>query len=305
MGGDAMMRSLAMMTLFLLPVTASGAETVRLRHVGSIYSDVAGLGIIEPEGVGCGRLTITVADTGHGRLQQYTLSEGTIKPGTEIRASQLTYPQRVRLNSKGDIFVLDGKQHRILRLNATGEFTGYVEPQGLPGPVPSWIPKSLAIDSNDNLSVLDVSASRVVILNAEGKFQKQLTLPQTDGFFSDVAVDAQGTIFLLDSVTASVYSAARDAAAFSLLTMGLKEYVNFPISLAVDRKRIYVVDQNGGRIAVLGKDGAFQGHKLRMGWKEGELRYPSDICLDDAGKLIIADRGNNRVQVFLREEESK
>ena len=300
-----MMRSLAMITLLLLPVTASGAEAIRLRHVGSIYSDVAGSGILEPEGVGCGRNTITIADTGHGRLQQYTLSEGTIKPGTEIRASQLAYPQRVRLNSKGEIFVLDGKQHRILRLNATGEFTGYAEPQGPVSFAGSWIPKSFALDSNDNLYVLEASGSRVVILSADGKFQKQLSFPQTDGFFSDVAVDAQGAILLLDSITASVYSASRDAAAFSLLTTGLKEYVNFPTALAVDRKRIYVVDQNGGRIAVLGKDGAFQGHKLRMGWKEGELRYPSDICLDDAGNLFIADRGNNRVQVFLREEESK
>src|SRR5574341_1031680 len=111
MGGDAMKRSLAMITLLLLPVTAFGAEAVRLRPIGSIYSDVAGSGILEPEGVGCGRLTITVADTGHGRLQQYTLSEGTIKPGTEMRVAQLSYPQRVRMNSKGDIFVLDGKQH--------------------------------------------------------------------------------------------------------------------------------------------------------------------------------------------------
>ena len=300
-----MMKSIMMITVLLLPVAAFGAETLRLRSVGSISSDVAGLGVLEPEGVGCGKLAVVVADTGHGRLQQYTLAEGTIKPGAEIKAQQMAYPQRVRLNSKGDIFVLDGKQHRILRLTATGEFKGYVEPAGLPGPATSWIPKSFAIDPNDNLYVLDVSASRVVVLGAEGKFQKQIKYTQQEGFFSDVAVDARGTLFLLDSVTASLYSAEQGAEAFSLLTAGLKEYADFPTALAVDRKRIYVVDQNGGRIAVLGRDGTFQGHKLRMGWKEGELRYPSDICLDDAGNLFLADRGNNRVQVFFREEESK
>lgn len=304
MRGDVMMKSIVMITVLLLPVTALGGEVLKLRPVGSIYTDAAGVGLVEPEGVGCGKLSIIIADTGHGRLQQYALSEGTIKPGAEIKAPQIVYPQRVRLNSKGDIFVLDGKQHRIVRLNAAGEFKGYVDPEGLPGPGASWLPKSLAIGPDDGLYVLDVSSSRVVVLNAEGKFQKQVNYPQQEGFFSDVAVDARGALFLLNSVKASLYSAEQGAEAFTLLTAGLREYVDFPTALAVDRKRVYVIDQNGGRVAILGRDGAFQGHKLRMGWKEGELRYPSDICLDDAGNLFIADRGNNRVQVFLREEES-
>jgi hypothetical protein len=53
----------------------------------------------------------------------------------------------------------------------------------------------------------------------------------------------------------------------------------------------------------VGKDGSFKGRKLRMGWKEGELRYPSDICLDDQGNVFIADRGNNRVQMYRKESE--
>jgi hypothetical protein len=66
-----------------------------------------------------------------------------------------------------------------------------------------------------------------------------------------------------------------------------------------------VVDQNGSGVVLLGRDGSFKGRKLKMGWKEGELRYPSDICLDDKGDVFIADRGNNRVQIFKVEEESK
>jgi hypothetical protein len=59
-----------------------------------------------------------------------------------------------------------------------------------------------------------------------------------------------------------------------------------------------VVDQNGSGIVILGLDGSFRGRQLRMGWKDGFLRYPSQLCIDDRGNVFIADRGNNRVDVF-------
>ena len=298
-----MMKYLAIVSMLLLPLTTLGGETVKLRPVGSVYSDVAGVGMLAPEGVACGDKTVfLVADTGHGRLQQYTLQEDTITTGPDIRIPQIVYPQRIRMNSTGDIFVLDGKQHRILRLSPAGEYKGTVEAEGLPGPATSWIPKNFAIDAQDNLYILDVVSSRVLLLSPEGKFQKQIGYPQSEGFFSDVAVDAQGTILLLNSVTATIYSTAQNNGAFSLFVKGLKEYVSFPTALAVDRKHIYVVDQNGGGVVLLARDGAFQGRKLKMGWKEGELRYPSDICIDDKGEIFIADRGNNRVQIFRLED---
>jgi sugar lactone lactonase YvrE len=300
-----MMKSLVMIAALLVPVATFGAEVVKFRHVGSVYLDVAGQGILGPEGVACGSKPLfVVSDTGHGRLLQYTLQDETIRPGSEIRAAQIVYPQRVRMSTGGDLFMLDGRQHRIVRLGPGGEFKDFVTGEGLPAPV-AWIPKSFAIDGADNLYALDASSSRVLILGPDGKFKKQITYPQSEGFFSDVAVDAQGTIFLLNSITAAIYSAAKDADAFSLLVKGLKEFVSFPTALAVDRKHIYVIDQNGSGVILLGRDGSFQGRKLKMGWKEGELRYPTDICLDDKGDVFIADRGNNRVQIFKAEEESK
>jgi len=35
-----------------------------------------------------------------------------------------------------------------------------------------------------------------------------------------------------------------------------------------------------------------------MGWTEGLLYYPSQMCLNDNGQAFIADRGNSRIQVF-------
>jgi sugar lactone lactonase YvrE len=274
---------------------------MQLRHVTSVYIDAAGVKISQPEGVACrGKSLLLVSDTANGRLQPYTLQDdGTIKPGPGVEI-KVPYPLHVRLNSQGDIFVLDGKQRRIMRLNAAGEFKGNFEPEGLPAPA-TWIPKNFAIDTNDTVYILDIFSSRVLVVSPEGKFQRQVGFPTADGFFSDLAVDPQGTIFILNSITASVYSAGPDDKAFSPLTKGLKEYITFPTALTADKQFLYMVDQYGSGIVVLGKDGSFKGRKLRMGWKEGELLYPADICLNEKGEIFIADRGNNRVQMYRKE----
>jgi len=294
------MKNIALIAILLLPAPAMSAEVVQLRHVASIYTDAAGIKINQPEGIGCRDKSLLVSDTANGRLQPYTLQDdGTIKPGkgAEIK---VPYPMHVRLNSKGDIFVLDGKQRKILRLNAAGESKGNFEPEGVPAPG-TWIPKNFAIGKDDTVYILDVFSSRVLVVSPEGKFQRQIGLPTADGFFSDLAVDPQGTIFILNSVTATVYSAGPDEKVFSALTKGLKDYVTFPTALTVDKQFLYIVDQFGSGLVVLGRDGSFKGRKLRLGWKEGEIHFPSDICINEKGEVFIADRGNNRVQMYRKE----
>jgi hypothetical protein len=48
----------------------------------------------------------------------------------------------------------------------------------------------------------------------------------------------------------------------------------------------------------LGIDGSFQGRELTGGWVDGALHYPAQLCIDSADDLFIADRENNRVQIF-------
>jgi hypothetical protein len=35
-----------------------------------------------------------------------------------------------------------------------------------------------------------------------------------------------------------------------------------------------------------------------MGWSEGKVYYPAQMCVNAEGLAVIADRNNNRVQVF-------
>jgi len=292
-----LLRSVVMISALLSPLGAFGAETVKVRHADTIYLDARGGGMKQPEGIGCsGKPPLIVADTGNGRLLKYTYEDGKIKGGDEIKVDQLTYPVRVRITSQGDILALDGKQRRIVRLSPEGVFKGYIDPVGVSSEI---VPMSFAVDSADNLYLLDVFSGRVVELDQTGKFIRQIDFPEKYGFISDLTVDSRGTVFLLDSVDAMVYSATKDAKGFSPITKDLKEYLNFPISLAVDNRGImYLSDQNGSGVVLVGADGSFQGRAVIFGWRDGLVRYPSQICVSDKDQLFIADRDNNRVQIF-------
>jgi sugar lactone lactonase YvrE len=285
--------------ILLLPLKSFGAETVKFRPLLSIYSDNKGAGLKEPEGVACSEKSILiVGDTENGRLLRFTFEEKTVKGGTEIKVPELSYPIRIQMNAKGEIFALDEKQRRVVRLSPEGEFKGYVPSEGLPA-ASTIIPRSMKIDANDTIYLLDIFSGRVWILNPDGKYQKQVPFPKDYGFFSDLAVDARGNIFLIDSVRAVLFSAKKDSDQFTPLTKNLRENLDFPTSLTTDsRGTIYVVDQNRGGIVLLGQDGSFLGRQLGMGWNEGLLYYPSQICINEKGEAFIADRGNSRIQIF-------
>jgi hypothetical protein len=275
------------------------AEAVNLKYIQSIYFDEKGSSMKQPEGVACSdKSVLVVGDTGNDRLVRYTFQEKSLKAGAEIKIPQLSSPIRPQINSKGEIFALDGKRRRVVSLTPEGAFKGYVDPEGVPSPS-TYVPRSFKIDRNNNIYILDIFSGRVLVLNSEGKYQKQIPFPTDYGFFSDLSVDSKGTIFLVDCVKAMVFSAAKDSNSFSPFTKNLREYLNFPTSITTDtRGTIFIVDENGSGIVILGQDGSFQGRQLNMGWNEGLLYFPSQMCINDKGEVFIADRGNSRVQIF-------
>jgi len=277
---------------------------MKFRYITSIYADDKGSGLKQPEGVACnGDSLLVVADSGNGRLLRYRYKDGAIELGTiEIKVDELSYPIKTEINSTGEIYIFDRKLRTIVRLSPAGEFRGYLQPVGLTSPA-AYIPRSFTIDRNDNIHILDILSERVLILDPEGKYVGQIKFPDEYGFFSDIAVDFRGAVLLIDSVDGMVFSARKNSTKFSPLTNSLKEYVRFPTSLTTDdRGRIFLVDRNGGSIIILGQDGSFVDRQSGMGWKEGSLNYPAQMCINKKGEIFVADTNNSRVQIFLMVE---
>jgi hypothetical protein len=68
--------------------------------------------------------------------------------------------------------------------------------------------------------------------------------------------------------------------------------------MADNRGKLFVVDQNGNAVVRLGTDGSFQGRDLAIGWHDGAVYYPAQLCINKGGDVFLADRANNRVQIF-------
>lgn len=285
---------------FLSVASSFAAGPLTLKFVQSVYDDGKETGLKHPEGVACTDEYFIVADTGNNRLVKFTFTDKVAK-AVESEMPVIS-PLAAQVNSKGEIYVIEGKDRRIKIFNADGTEKGNLSPKGSPV-ARKMVPRSFKIDQNDKIYILDISDGVVLILDPDGNYLRHVPFPEQAGFFSDLAVDTKGTVFLVDSTEVNVYAAAPDGDQFTLLSKGIKEYANFPTNIALDKSGIiYLVDKHGGNLVMLNPDGSFLGHKFGYGWKESQFYYPTQLCISAAGSFFIADRGNSRVQVFISEQ---
>lgn len=73
---------------------------------------------------------------------------------------------------------------------------------------------------------------------------------------------------------------------------------NYPLDLAIDSTRIYVVDSNNNRVQVFNKiTGAFIAKFGAVGSGDGQFNSPINVSVDD-NYIYVLDQGNYRVQIF-------
>ena len=63
---------------------------------------------------------------------------------------------------------------------------------------------------------------------------------------------------------------------------------------------LLLADRHGHRVVALDAAGRLTGTGSGKGWKPGRLLSPAGMARLADGRLVVADRGNGRVQVFRR-----
>jgi hypothetical protein len=127
---------------------------------------------------------------------------------------------------------------------------------------------------------------------------RQVKLPAGSGTVTDIAVDVAGNLYAVDGVGGAVWVAEKGSGELKSLVKGLKDRMSFPGYMTAAKGRLFLVDQNGSGVVLLGVDGSYQGRQLSIGWSDGLVNYPAQLCLTDTGTAFLADRFNNRVQIF-------
>src|SRR5262249_50283012 len=158
------------------------------------------------------------------------------------------------------LLVLDGKTRRIGRIRLDGSFGGWIEIEGAI--------VGFALATSGNLYALDLSGHRVIVLDPRGPATRMIALPADARLPVDVAPGSHEAAYVVDAVTKRLYGARSEDKEFAPLSKSLAEDLDFPGALATDGgTRLFVADQDGGGIVILGADGSFRGRQAAFGWK--------------------------------------
>lgn len=283
--------------MLVLVLSAPVSAQVTFTYEQTLY-DGKSQPLKAPEGIACTeRGYLVVGDTGNRRLLLFNVREGRVTGGEELALPQLTAPVRVQIDSRGNILALDGKLHRVVRIASNGTFEKVIEPSGLPG-LGNVVVGAFKVDAKDTVWLLDIAGRRVLMVDASGAFAGEVPLPKDSVSIMDIALDVGGNLYAIDAVAGTIWIADKGGNGFRALASDLKDKMNFPTGISVSRGRLFIVDQHGNGVVVFGVDGSYMGRQLSVGWTNGLVNYPGQLCLTDSGAAYLADTLNNRVQVF-------
>jgi DNA-binding beta-propeller fold protein YncE len=180
--------------------------------------------------------------------------------------------------------------------------------------VPDWarIPAGLtlgpvsavATDAADQVYVCHRGPRPVLVFDREGKFLRSWgddVLKTPHG----LRVDREGHVWVTDIGFHQVMKF--DATGKLLLSLGRKgeagdrpDQFDRPTDVAVTPSGDFYISDGYGNSRVLkfSKEGKLLKQWGKRGTGPGEFNLPHAVCLDARGRVIVADRENNRIQVF-------
>lgn len=248
---------------------------------------------------------IYAADTGKGRIVQFDQNGGFVttfgEPGTG--PLQLKRPIDVGVADDGRAYVVDKDQDKIVMYDPTHKATKALTFKDEP-------PLSVTV-ANNKLYI--TTASGILIGNLDGEIETGLIhRGREKGQFDmpgGVAVGADGTLYVADTGNYRIQAISPDGKVKWVYGTPLPpdKAVNYngpdrkfglPSNLSLDSNGyIYVVDGLSSQITILDNDGKFVENMGDIGHDNGTFYYPDGIDYR-AGRIAIADKFNDRVEVF-------
>lgn len=217
---------------------------------------------------------------------------------------QFNYPTGLAVSGH-KLYVADFYNQRVQVLSFSGKQLSVIpsarDRQKL-GPV--VMPVTVATDSQGNLYVSDLSSQRILVFNDTGElvrsFGKAGANPGEISYVNGIAVDDKGKIFLANSNNGRIDQFAPDGT-FIGTVPGSKGLTNPKgITIHPEGRSLYVADIFSHRVIGINTDGNVFETIGTRGLDVGTFNFPTAVTIDSQGRLYVADRENNRVQVFTR-----
>ncbi len=255
--------------------------------------------------------------------------------GGPAAAARLAFPEGVAVDGAGNLFIADSHNYRIRRVDTAGVITtvagtGMGGGSGDGGPAADAYldrPSDVTVDGAGNLFIADWgnqqirkvdSAGVITTVAGTGRFGFSGDGgPAADAYLdrpSDVAVDGAGNLFIADSGNRRIRKVDTSGVITTVAGAGergdggpaTKARLDSPSDVTVDGAgNLFIADWGAGRIRKVDTAGvittvAGTGERGFSGAggpaPAARLRSPSDVAVDGAGNLFIADTSNQRIR---------
>ncbi|MFQ5572117.1 MAG: 6-bladed beta-propeller, partial [Rhodothermales bacterium] len=254
--------------------------------------------------------------------------DGTFKD--EFRASNpdnnsFWYPSGIAVDDAGTIYVTDVVWSRVFVLGPDGTLKRTIGTGGT-GEGQFDTPNAITVASNGDIIVVDAGNDRIQVFNPDGSFQRAFgTKGRGEGqFFTPVgiAVDNAGNFYVVERDRSIVQKF--DSMGNYLATVGSSGLTpgSFSKPSGITEKKsktgteseVVVADKGYGRVQVFDSVGVYLDEFGAYGSEDGKFDTPLSVeffnfvgsgkavagsdSTASFGDLLVADAGNNRIQVF-------
>jgi len=254
---------------------------------------------------------IYLIESGHSRILIYTSDFFPIF--TLDKDNGILNPVCLSVDPEGYLFVGQSRssaypQARISVFNPCLKWKRDIHFAGFEG-AEEFMPRNISLDEGGRIYLAGSNNIGIVILDQKGKYLA--SLKPEDEFMGikkkvtiyDVEIDIKGNIYLLSEEAGRVY--VYDKNWKFLIKFGEKggssAKLSRPRGLEVDsiKNRAYVIDYMRHTANVYNAEtGKYLFEFGGRGWGKGWFQFPTDICVDKKGNVLVADTFNDRVQVL-------
>jgi streptogramin lyase len=272
-----------------------------------------------PWGIGSDGTNIWIGEGWSSRALKFA-SDGTflMQIGTaSFRAQQNIFQVTdVGVDASGNVWLVDSPANHILEYDPSGNQIGELGQMWDCSSANDRFcnPRGIAFDASGNIYVPDSGNARIQILDGNGQYLATLGTgvpgPGNDQFYEPehIAIYAD-QLYVADSMNQriQIFDITSPISPTYVATIGEtgvpgddNDHFACPNGVSFDTTYIYIADACNNRIQIF--DRATRIYFATVGTGEGQGDYefvlPTDVVVDSAGNLYVADYNNLRVQQF-------
>jgi DNA-binding beta-propeller fold protein YncE len=209
-------------------------------------------------------------------------------------------PSGVAFSNAGELFVADRDNHRLQKFDRKGALEAAVGSKGS-GNAQFNGPRGMAVSDEEIVIVADTGNHRIQVFNKKLEFLAAFgSWGMGPGQFDtpiDVAADRDGNLYVVDNRNLRVQKF--DKTYHFMAEWPASPEVNLlnPTGVGTDNQtQVYVADTGNKRVCKFDADGNLMLSFGRYEAVYADLDSPSDVAVDNAGRIFVAD--GTAVKVF-------